>query len=199
MPGSPGEISRLLVRWRSGDERALDELMPLVYEELRHLASKAMSGERREGHVLQTTAIVHEAYVRLVDADVPWEDRVHFFSVAVRMMRRILVDHARAERSAKRGGVVRPVTLGDDVALGASVPLADILDLDDALDRLAQHDERKSRAIQLRYFAGLDSEEIAPILGVPASTVRSDLRLARAWLLKELTGKRHRQERIDCP
>ncbi len=190
MPDSPGEISRLLVRWRGGDDRALDELVPLVYEELRRLASRAMSGERRDGHALQTTAIVHEAYVRLVDADIPWGDRVHFYSVAVRMMRRILVDHARAERSAKRGGSERPVTLGEDLAVGASIPLADFLDLDAALDRLALHDERKSRAIQLRYFAGLDSEEIAPILGVPASTVRSDLRLARAWLLKELTRER---------
>lgn len=187
MADSPGEISRLLVRWRGGDDHALDELVPLVYEELRRLASRAMSGERRGGHALQTTAIVHEAYVRLVDADIPWGDRVHFYSVAVRMMRRILVDHARAERSAKRGGSERPVTLGEELAVGASIPLADFLDLDAALDRLALHDERKSRAIQLRYFAGLDSEEIAPILGVPASTVRSDLRLARAWLLKELT------------
>ena len=180
-----GDVSRLLARWSGGDQAALDELMPLVYEELRRLAHAAMRGEG-PGHDLQTTAMVHEAYVRLVDAEIEINDRMHFFSVAVRMMRRILVDHARAARAAKRGGGPC-VTLNEDLA-GREIPLWDYLDLDAALDRLSGQDERKSRAIQLRYFAGLNSEEIGAALGVPSATVRGDLRLARAWLLRELEG-----------
>jgi RNA polymerase sigma factor (TIGR02999 family) len=157
--------------------------MPLVYEELRRLARGAMRGEG-PGHVLQTTAIVHEAYVRLVDAEIAFNDRVHFYSVAVRMMRRIPVDHARAARAEKRGGGAA-VTLSEDLAV-REIPIWDYLDLDRALDKLAEQDPRKAKAIELSYFAGLKSEEIGVALGVAPATVRGDLRLARAWLLREL-------------
>jgi RNA polymerase sigma factor (TIGR02999 family) len=179
-------VTRLLGRWRQGDESALETLMPLVYDELRRLARAAMRGEG-PGHELQTTALVHEAYARLVGADVPFTDRVHFFSVAARMMRRILVDHARQEAAAKRGGGrAHRVTLTDALA-GRDLPLVEFIDLDAALTRLAQQDERKSRAIELHYFAGLTSDEIATALDVAPATVRGDLRLARAWLRRELT------------
>ncbi len=184
-PGS-GRTTELLERWRRGESGALDELMPLVYDELRRLARSAMQGEG-PGHALQTTAVVHEAYVRLVDSSVPFTDRVHFFSVAVRMMRRLLVDHARAERAVKRGGGWQRVTFADDVA-GRELPLWDVLDLDGALDRLAEFDARKARAVELRYFAGLTSEEIGSILELAPVSVRSELRLARAWLLRELSA-----------
>lgn len=185
MTDEAGKITRLLARWQRGEDGALDEIMPLVYEELRRLARAVM---RREGpgHVLQTTAIVHEAYVRLAGSELDFNDRSHFFAVAARMMRRLLVDHARAERAAKRGGEPwRQVTLGDDVP-GREPPLWDVLDLDAALERLAAQDARKSRAVELFYFAGMNSEEIGAVLGVAPATVRADLRLARAWLRREL-------------
>lgn len=184
MSASRDEISQLLGRWRSGESSALDQLMPLVYEELRRLARSTMRGEG-PGHVLQTTALVHEAYLRLVDAEIPFEDRVHFFAVAARMMRRLLVDHARNEAAAKRGGAWTRVTLGEEIGRH-EVPLWDILHLDAALERLAEQDVRKARAVELRYYAGMTSEEIGAHLGVAAATARSDLRLARAWLLREL-------------
>jgi len=183
---SRGDISRLLHRVRDGEPDALDELIPLVYEELHRLAHRSLRGERR-GHTLQTTAVVHEAFVRLVGVDVPWQDRVHFFAVASRTMRRVLVDHARSVRSAKRGGAVAHVTLRTEPQ-GRPLPLPDLVDIDRALERLAVRDERACRAIEMRYFGGLTSEEIGHALGVAAATVRGDLRLARAWLRRELDG-----------
>lgn len=177
-----GEVSRLLDAWRGGEEAALERLMPLVYDELHALAHRQLRAEH-PGHTLQTTALLHEAYLRLVGADVPWEGRVHFFAVAARAMRRVLVDHARALRRDKRGGGVAPVTL-DESLQGAAVP--DMIGLDEALERLAALDERKARAIELHYFAGLEYEEIATVLAISPATVHRDLRMARAWLQREL-------------
>jgi RNA polymerase sigma factor (TIGR02999 family) len=182
----PEVVTRLLGRWSAGDRRALDELIPLVYAELRRLARGAMRGER-PGHGLQTTALVHEAYVRLVGAELDLRDRAHFFALAARLMRRVLVDHAREEAAAKRGGGrEQHVTLTDGAAQ-KELPLWDLLDLDAALERLAVQDERKSRALELHYFGGLNSGEIATVLDVAPATVRGDLRLARAWLRRELS------------
>jgi RNA polymerase sigma factor (TIGR02999 family) len=182
-PEPTGEVSRLLDAWRAGDDAALDRLMPLVYDELHLLAHRQLRAEQ-PGHTLQTTALLHEAYLRLVGAEVPWSGRVHFFAVAARAMRRVLVDHARGARREKRGGGVTPVTL--DEGLVSPGGRTDMLELDDALERLADLDERKARAIELHYFAGLEYEEIAAALGISAATVHRDLRMARAWLQREL-------------
>lgn len=179
------DVSRLLEAWRDGDAAALDRLMPLVYDELHALAHRQLQSER-DGHTLQTTALLHEAYLRLMGADVPWEGRVHFFAVAARAMRRVLVDHARGARREKRGGGARPVTL--DESLSSGEPPADLLELDDALERLAAIDERKARAIELHYFAGLGYDEIAQALAISPATVHRDLRMARAWLQREMAG-----------
>jgi RNA polymerase sigma factor (TIGR02999 family) len=181
----PAPITRLLQEWRSGDRAALDRLTPLVYDELRRLARAAMKGEKG-GHVLQATALVHEAYLRLLGAEVAWQDRVHFYSVAARMVRRILVDHARAARSDRRGGALRRITLHDDAQV-SDRPAA-IEALDDALERLAAQDERKARIVELHFFGGLTYDELAEAVGVSAATVDRDLRLARAWLKRELAG-----------
>lgn len=181
----PRDVSGLLKAWRDGEDAALDRLMPLVYDELHALAHRHLQGER-DGHTLQTTALLHEAYLRLMGADVPWEGRVHFFAVAARAMRRVLVDHARGVKREKRGGGAAPVTLDENVSSGA--PGADLLELNDALERLAEIDERKARAIELHYFAGLDYEEIAHALGISPATVHRDLRMARAWLQRDMGG-----------
>jgi len=181
------KVSELLGRWRGGDAAAVDDLIPLVYGELRRLARRAFRGER-SGHTLQTTALVHEAYERLVGAEVDWKDRAHFFAVAAQMMRRILVDHSRAAKSQKRGGDARPLTL-DGREQGESPAAWDLIDVDRALSRLAKQDERKARALEMFYFAGLTSDEIGEVLGVTGSTVRGELRLARAWLRRELTPR----------
>lgn len=179
---SPG-VTELLLEWRRGDRGALDELMPLVYAELRRLAGGYFKSER-PGHTLEPTAVVHEAYARLVDMDVPWRDRVHFFAIAARTMRRLLVDHARARRRLKRGGEVVRVTL--DEARAGAAPAPDILELDEALERLLAVDERKHQLIELRYFAGLTNEECAEVVGLSLATVKRDLRTARAWLAAQL-------------
>jgi RNA polymerase sigma factor (TIGR02999 family) len=179
-----GEITTLLVRWRGGDEAALERLMPLVYDELRRLAERYMRAERPD-HTLQATALVHEAYVRLVGVEAAWQDRVHFLSLAARLMRRILVDHAKAARRGKRGGGAVKMSL-DDVALVAPEPSSALLDLDEALNGLAALDERKARAVELHYFGGLTYDETAEVLGVSAATVDRDLRMARAWLYREV-------------
>lgn len=181
----PGQVTQLLDAWQRGDATALDRLMPLVYDELRLLASRHF-GREPTGHTLQTTALVHEAYLKLVGSDVRWQGRKHFFAVAARAMRHVLVEHARAQRSAKRGGGEIPVTLGDDIALSAGRP-AEIVDLDEALTRLEQHDARKARIVELHYFTGLGYDEIAELLGISQATVHRDLRLAKAWLQRELT------------
>lgn len=178
------ELTRLLADWREGDERALDLLVPRVYDELRSLAAACLAGER-PGHTLQATALVHEAYGRLVGTEIPWEDRAHFFAVAAGTMRRILVDHARARSAQKRGGDAVPVTLEEGlVAVGPRGD--DLLALDEALERLTEFDERKARVVELRYFGGLNATEIGTVVGVAVATVQRDLRAARAWLHREL-------------
>lgn len=185
---APEEVTQLLLDWRDGRRDALDELMPLVYAELRRIASSALHSES-SGHTLQTTALVHEAYVRLVGANVEWEGSGHFMRVAARAMRRILVDHARKRRSQKRGGGATPVSLDTlQGVLPAAARPEDVIELDEALERLIALEERKGRAVELHYFGGLSYEEIADVLEVSAATVHRDLRMARAWLFKELRG-----------
>ncbi len=184
---SPQEITQLLVAWSDGDESALARLTPLVYDELHRLSHHYMSGERA-GHTLQTTALVNEAYVRLIDwKNVRWQNRAHFFGVSAQLMRRILVDFARSHGYEKRGGGTRPVTL-DDAALVVDSKGTDMVALDDALNALAELDARQSRVVELRFFGGLTNEEAAEVLKVSEATVRRDWSLARAWLHRELAA-----------
>jgi len=186
---SPKEITRLLAAWGDGDESALSDLTPLVYEELHRLAHHYMSGER-VGHTLQTTALVNEAYLRLIDwKNVRWQNRAHFFAVSAQLMRRILVDFARTRGYQKRGGGARPVTL-DDAALVADDNGTDMVALDEALTALAELDARQSRVVELRFFGGLSVEETAEVLKISPGTVRRDWSLARAWLHRELAVNR---------
>ena len=181
----PQEISALLRAWSGGDESALARLMPIVYEELRRLAHSYMKRER-SGHTLQTTALVNEAYMRLVDANtVEWQDRAHFFGIAARLMRRILVDFARTRGYQKRGGKLRKVSL-DEGLLISPEPQEDLVGLNDALNALVEFDPRKARVVELRYFGGLSVEETAEVLKVSGITVIRDWNMAKLWLLKEL-------------
>lgn len=183
-------MTALLLQWGKGDASALERLVPLVHAELHRIAQRCMAGER-VGHSLQATALVHEAYMRLVDAHaVPWHDRNHFLAVAARTMRRILVDHARARQYRKRGGDGVKVSL-DEALIVSDEPREDFVALNDALDALAAFDERKSRVIELRFFGGLTIEETAAILNVSPDTVMRDWRLAKAWLQREMRGSRH--------
>lgn len=175
-------VSQLLIDWRSGDREALDRLIPLVHAELHRMAAECLRGER-PGHTLQPTALVNEAYLRLIGANVAWQDRAHFFAVAATTMRRVLVDHARAHGRLKRAG--RPVSLEDSLIV-APGRADDFLIVDDALDRLTAQDARAARVIELHYFGGLTYEETAEALGISAATVDRDLRFARAWLHREL-------------
>lgn len=179
-----GDVTRLLMRWRAGDRQALDELLPLVYEELRGLAARHMRGER-SSHTLQTTALVHEVFLRMVPMEVSWHDRIHFMRVAATCMRRILVDHARARRSARRGGGGVQVKLEEAAVMSERRP-ADLAALDEALSRLARLDARKGEVIELHFFGGLTQDEIAAALGISRSTVDRELRQGRAWLYREL-------------
>jgi len=187
-PASSSSVTDLLLDWRSGNAAALEQLLPLVYNELRRVAQARLRDEAA-GHTLQATALVHEAYVRLVDLDrMTLTDRTHFFAMAARLMRRILVDAARARRYQKRGGGAHVVSL--DEALTVSPERSrEIVALDDALKALAEVDIRKSQVIELRYFGGLSVEETAAALDVSPDTVMRDWRLARAWLLRELSGQ----------
>lgn len=180
-PAKP--VTELLQAWRSGDEDALDRLIPLVHDELHRLAGGYMRRERSD-HTLQATALVDEVYLRLVDAEVDWKDRAHFLAVAATLMRRILVDHARSRGRGKRSAV--RVTL-EEAALVTPGVSEGMLALDEALTRLAAKDERSARAVELRYFGGLTYAEIGEILEVSDATVHRDLRLARAWLYRELS------------
>ena len=172
--------------WRGGNEAALEQLVPLVHEELHRIARGCMRGER-PGHSLQATALVNEAYMRLMGAQqVDWQNRVHFLAVSARLMRRILVDFARSKKYQKRGGGAQAVTL--DEGLIVTEPGRDLVALDEALDALAKMDERKSKVVEMRFFGGLSVEETAAALGVSADTVMRDWRLAKAWLLRELRG-----------
>lgn len=186
---SPVQVTDLLVAWGSGDLSALEHLVPLVHEELRRLARRAMARERG-GHTLQTSALVNEAYLRLVDLSrVQWQDRAHFFAMSARLMRRILVDHARSRASRKRGGGARKVSFDEALVVSAERG-ADLVALDDALHALAAVDPRKSQVVELRFFGGLSVEEAGEALGVSPETVARDWRLAKVWLLRELGGGR---------
>lgn len=180
----PSQCTALLLQWRQGDAQALDNLIPLVYDELRSLASRYLKRERPD-HTLQATALVHEAYGRLVNMDVPWEDRVHFFAIAARTMRRILVDHARARGRQRRGGDWKRESLHEQLSVAPEISM-DFLSLDSALTELAEFDDRKSRAVELHYFGGLSYEEVAQVLSVSPATVDRDLRMAKAWLFSKL-------------
>ena len=187
MMDSPGSaaITRLLVDWRGGDQAALEQLMPLVHDELRRLARRHMAHER-VGHTLQATALVNEAFVRLIDVrQVKWQDRAHFFAMSSRLMRRILVDFARSKGYQKRGGGAQKVSL-DDALVVATEPGQDLVALDDALNALAAFDARKSQVVEMRFFGGLSVEETAEALNVSVDTVMRDWKLAKAWLLREL-------------
>jgi len=183
-PGDP-TVTELLVQWRAGDERALESLIPLVYSELRSLAHYYLRQERAD-HTLQSTALVHEAYVRLVGKQPPTlQNRSHFFGVAARLMREILVEYARSQRAAKRGGGA-PVLALDDIENVAQRVDVDLLLLDDALTELARLDERQSRIVGLRYFSGLSIEETSEVLGISSTTVSREWTTARAWLYREI-------------
>jgi RNA polymerase sigma factor (TIGR02999 family) len=180
-----GEITSLLVRWQDGDANALEALIPLVYQDLRRVAKRYLAQER-PGHTLQSTALVNEVYLRLVPAqNGEWRNRTHFFALAARIMRQILVDHARGRHSEKRGGdaIHLSLTAAQEVALPATV---DVLALDDALKRLEQLDEQQCRVVELKFFAGLSNEDTATALNTSVSTVKRDWTTARAWLLREL-------------
>ena len=177
-------LTALLHQWSSGSEVAEREVFDLVYQELHRLARNAMRRERKD-HTLQTTALVNEAYVRLVQANLPWENRRHFYAVAARSMRRILVDHARERARQKRGGNAERVSL-DEVAVVSPAASVDLVALDEALDRLAAFDARKARVIELFYFGGLAYDEIGQVVDVSTATVHRDLRMAKAWLYQQL-------------
>ena len=181
------EITQLLDAWSSGNQSALDELYPLVYDELHRLARHYMSRERK-GHTLQTTALINEAYVRLVDQrNVHWANRSHFFAISAQIMRRILIDHARRHAYKKRGGGKQQVSLDETATLQVE-RASEMIKLDDALQSLAEIDPRRSRVVELRYFGGLSNEEIAHTLQISQNTVTRDWNMARAWLYQQLTG-----------
>jgi RNA polymerase sigma factor (TIGR02999 family) len=182
---SPHEITQLLAEWSNGNQTVLDKLYPLVYDELHQMAQRYMNRER-QGHTLQTTALINEAYVRLVDQkQVHWQNRAHFFAISAKIMRRILIDHARRHDYAKRGGGAQKISL-DEIAVMAVEPAASVLLLDEALNRLGEIDPRRSQVVELRYFGGLNNEEIAGVLKISENTVTRDWNMARAWLYQEL-------------
>jgi RNA polymerase sigma-70 factor, ECF subfamily len=184
MPADRELVTRLLQQWSGGDKQALDELMPLVYDQLHKLAANCMRGERAD-HTLRATALVHEAYVRLVDSDVAWQNRVHFYAVSARLLRNILVDHAKAHNRQKRGGYAEKISLDDAVVVGPETP-AGIIELDEALRRLASHDQRKSEIVEMLFFGGLTYDEVASTLKISPATVHRELKMAKAWLHREL-------------
>jgi RNA polymerase sigma-70 factor, ECF subfamily len=187
-------ISHLLQRWSRGDRVALDELMPLVYGELRRIAHRQLA-QQRAGHTLQTTALLHEAYLRLAGQEEKhWENRAHFFAVAAQAMRHILVDYARAQQREKRGGGAQRLSLDEALTMSAEQG-RELVALDDALTDLAKLDERQSRVVELRFFGGLSEAEIADVLQISQRTVSSDWHLARAWLLRQL-DKGMKDERV---
>jgi RNA polymerase sigma factor (TIGR02999 family) len=184
----PEQITQLLIDWNNGSPEAMEKLMPMVESELRRIAANYMRRER-PGHTLQTGALVNEAYLKLVDQrEVRWQNRSHFFALASQLMRRILLDHARSQRRAKRGGDAIPINL-DDVAVMAPEKSADLVALDDALTRLAEFDPRKAKIVEMRFFGGLTVDEVAEALGIAPITVMLHWRLARAWLQREMRGE----------
>jgi len=184
---TPRTVTRLLLDWRRGNAEALGALVPMVYEELRRLARLQMR-DQPAGHTLQPTALVHEAYARLIDLKLDWQDRSHFLCMAARTMRRVLVDHARAKQATKRGAGAVQVTLHDFHA--KDEPSFDLIAIDEALEFLSRQDERAASAVELCYFGGLTGREIAEALGVSEATAERDLRFARSWLKRELTGEK---------
>jgi RNA polymerase sigma-70 factor (ECF subfamily) len=190
---SAGEVTELLANWGDGDESALNKLIPLVYEELRRIAHRQMAKERA-GHTLQTTALVNEAYLRLVGAaEVPWKDRAHFFALSAQLMRRVLVDHARGHGRVKRGGAIKKLTLDEAFTVPVG-PDSSILELDEALKALAAVDARKAKTVELRFFGGFSVEETAKTLQVSVSTVMNDWKFAKVWLMREMQHKREEDE-----
>ena len=188
--GGP-DITRLLRQWQDGSAEALDRLMPLVYDELRALASRYLSRERQD-HTLQTTALVHEAYLKIAgQREVDWQNRAHFFGIAAQLMRRILVDHARRDRRAKRGGQAIHLSLddADPSSPPAAVDAIDVYALDRALSRLEGLDPQQGRVVELRFFGGMTIEEAAVVTGLSSATVKREWAVARAWLYRELTGE----------
>jgi RNA polymerase sigma-70 factor, ECF subfamily len=181
------DLTGLLLSWRGGQDEALERLLPLVHAELRRIARRHMAGERPD-HLLQATALVNEVYLRLIDVRrIAWQDRAHFYAMAARLMRRVLVDFARAQKNQKRGGGLRRITFDRDLAVADGTP-DDLLAVDEALRSLAACDERKAMVVELRYFGGLSVEETGEALGVSAETVMRDWKFAKNWLLRELSS-----------
>jgi RNA polymerase sigma-70 factor, ECF subfamily len=194
MDSSQGSVTQLLIDWRNGDETALDKLIPIVHEELRRLAHYYMRRERPD-HILQTSALINEAYIRLVDhKGMRWQNRAHFYAVAAQAMRRVLIDNARSRNYTKRGGGVNFVPL-DEAADLAQKTVAELIALDDALTALASLDSRKSKIVEMRYFGGMSVEETSEALGISSVTVMRDWATAKAWLLREISS----QDSIENP
>ena len=177
-------VTGLLHQWKNGDQKALDELMPFVYDELRRLSARCLFHERPD-HTLRATDLVHEAYLRLMGANVDWQDRIHFYAVAARIMRRILVDYATSHGRQKRGGGAERIPLDESVVIGPEAETI-VVELDQALDRLAANDPRKSEIVQLLFFGGMTYDETAAALEISPATVHRELKLAKAWLYREL-------------
>lgn len=191
-------VTRLLSAWQSGDSRALERLTPLIYEELRNRARRYMRQER-PGHTLQATAVVHEAFVKLVEMDIPWQDRAHFFAVAARQMRRILVDHAKMRFREKRGGTTTTGSIDELEGMELGPPSAgniDVLEIDDALQRLAANNARLADLVELHYFGGLTYQELSETLKISEATVDRELRLAKAWILRQI--RPHKAREVDA-
>jgi RNA polymerase sigma-70 factor, ECF subfamily len=186
MSANQQSVTQLLKQWGGGNKEALDQLMPVVYEQLHRLASRCLRDERSD-HTFRATDLVHEAYVRLVDADVAWQDRVHFFAVSARLLRRILVDHAKSHNRQKRGGGAEKIPLDEAVMIGPQ-GTGGIVELDEALQRLAALDQRKSELIELLFFGGLTYDEAAAALNISPATVHRELKMAKAWLHHELAN-----------
>ena len=187
MAADAQEVTRLLRAWGAGDKQALDQLIPLVYSQLRTLASRCLSSER-PGHTLHATALVHEAYLRLAGSDLNFNDRVHFYAVSARLLRHILVDHAKAQKRQKRGGGAQKLSLDEALLAGADAP-SGLLELDEALERLAAHDRRKSEIVEVLFFGGLTYDEAAELFDISPATIHRELRMAKAWLHRELAGQ----------
>jgi RNA polymerase sigma factor (TIGR02999 family) len=185
----PSDVTALLIEWRAGDSGAIERLLPLVHGELKRIAKRHMAGERPD-HVLQATALVNEVYLKLIDIRrVQWQDRAHFFAMAARLMRRVLVDFARARNNQKRGGALHRVTFDQNLAVASDTP-DDLIAIDDALRALAAQYERKAQVVELRFFGGLSVEETAEVLKISQETVMRDWKFAKNWLLRELSRNR---------
>ena len=185
--GNPLDVTQMLKDWSDGNQNIFDKLMPLVYEELRRQASRYLRKER-SNHTLQTTALIHEAYLKLIDQkNVEWQNRAHFFAIAAQAMRRILVDYARERHRAKRGGAAENLSLEKAAFIVSKEKSLDLVALDEALTRLSKFDERQARVVELKFFSGLDIDETAEVLGVSNATVRRDWNMAKAWLHQEIT------------